>query len=96
MTRMTLPPTHSNFPHPALLHAICAIGANWCAPAVHEKSTVARTLNGVGGKHVDFGTWQSGLAKDAVQEGLNTGNRMFDVVRSMVSGLFLFCSRSIS
>ncbi|RXK41931.1 hypothetical protein M231_00652 [Tremella mesenterica] len=29
--RLTLPPTHPDFPHPALLHAICAVAARYTA-----------------------------------------------------------------
>lgn len=31
-----------------------------------------------------FGLKQAALGKEAIQEGLNTGNRLFDVVRAMV------------
>lgn len=33
----------------------------------------------------DFASRQVTLAKDCVQDGLDTGNRLFDVVRAMVS-----------
>lgn len=31
MARLALPPTHANFPHTALLHAICAVTARYSA-----------------------------------------------------------------
>lgn len=37
MARLKLPPTHNNFPHTALLHAICAVTARYTA-AVHTIS----------------------------------------------------------
>jgi len=33
MTRLALPPSHPDFPHPALLHAICAVAARYSATA---------------------------------------------------------------
>jgi len=45
LARLELPPTHRNFPHTALLHAICAVTARYTA-AVHTISveeTVRRT-----------------------------------------------------
>ena len=35
-------------------------------------------------KSMSFGLKQAAYAKDAVQDGLNTGNRLFDVVRAMI------------
>ena len=31
MARLALPPRHPDFPHPALLHAICAVAARYSA-----------------------------------------------------------------
>jgi hypothetical protein len=86
LSRLALPPTHSNFPHPSLIHAICAIATSWCAPALYERSRVARTYDEKTGREVNFGLHQASVAKETVHEGLNSGNRMFDVVRAMVSG----------
>lgn len=46
---------------------------------------MTRTINGQAVADANFSVWQSGLAKTAVGNGLDTGNRMFDVVRAMVS-----------
>ena len=35
-------------------------------------------------KSMSFGLKQAAYAKDAVQDGLNNGNRLFDVVRAMI------------
>jgi hypothetical protein len=51
---------------------------------VYERSNAAKAVDGKG-KIVPFGLRQASLAKEAVHDGLNTGNRMFDVVRAMVS-----------
>ncbi|WVW83215.1 hypothetical protein I302_105233 [Kwoniella bestiolae CBS 10118] len=103
LSRMALPPTHSNFPHPALIHAVCAAAAAWCSPEIYEKSTRGKGRDffdttgagmygndvlgsqGKGSKaNLTFGLRQASFAKEAVQEGLNTGNRLFDVVRAMI------------
>jgi hypothetical protein len=31
LSRLSLPPTHDNFPHPAVLHAVCAVAARYTA-----------------------------------------------------------------
>lgn len=94
-SRLALPPTHANFPHPSLIHAICAAAAAWCAPAVYEQSASFKggcflpagnsgnEQEREGGK-MSFGLKQAFYGKESVQDGLNTGNRMFDVVRAMV------------
>jgi hypothetical protein len=84
LARMALPPTHSNFPHPALIHAICAASAGWCISPVWEKSQMLNPVDFIQKDGLTFGMRQAAYAKDAVQDGLNTGNRLFDVVRAMV------------
>jgi hypothetical protein len=58
--RLRLPPTHPNFPHTSLLHAICAVSARYSA-AVHTISTdewVRRVDGRLGAKGVPVpGTW---------------------------------------
>jgi len=48
-------------------------------------------------KSMSFGLKQAVYAKDAVQDGLNTGNRLFDVVRAMIilSRVFIDDTRCI-
>ncbi|WVO12766.1 hypothetical protein L204_100374 [Cryptococcus depauperatus] len=95
LARMTLPPTHSNFPHSSLIHAICAIAATWCDPGIYIKSTRDRQWakneestnirRDSGSKTTgDFGLRQITFAKEAVRCGLDTGDRLFDVVRAMI------------
>ncbi|KAL7422208.1 hypothetical protein Q5752_002854 [Cryptotrichosporon argae] len=84
LARLQLPPTHSNFPHPALIHAMCASAAAWCAPSIYEGSAAFKAPKGSADPSMTFGARQAAHAKDAVTEGLNTGNRLFDVVRAMI------------
>ncbi|OWZ59311.1 hypothetical protein C356_01070 [Cryptococcus neoformans c45] len=94
LARMALPPTHSNFPHPALIHAICAAAAARCPEEVYSKSTRDKQweklefsvgcISDSESVRTGFGLRQTMFAKEAVQDGLNTGNRLFDVVRAMI------------
>ncbi|BEI93175.1 uncharacterized protein CcaverHIS019_0508030 [Cutaneotrichosporon cavernicola] len=97
MARLNLPPTHSNFPHPALLHAICSLTASWIEPTPdnitsffpsvdYDKDKIAFMIQTVTTKvdGMPFSLRQAAFGKDAIQDGLNTGNRLFDVVRAMI------------
>ncbi|GMK55398.1 hypothetical protein CspeluHIS016_0204540 [Cutaneotrichosporon spelunceum] len=97
MARLNLPPTHSNFPHPALLHAICSLTAAWIEPttddlashfppADYDKDKIAFMVQTATTKvdGMPFSLRQAAFGKDAIQDGLNTGNRLFDVVRAMI------------
>ncbi|KAL7412011.1 hypothetical protein BDY24DRAFT_394313 [Mrakia frigida] len=42
VTRMALPPTHELFPHPAVLHSICAIAARYTSLPLHAPADVIR------------------------------------------------------
>lgn len=78
--RMQLPPTHSDFPHPSLLHAICALSASWG----NNVEVDAPAVDGRSGGKITMSQQQASYAKVAVQDGLNTGNRLMDVVRAMI------------
>lgn len=99
LSRLALPPTHSNFPHPSILHGICALTATWCQPSLYEgtntkippvnfdsKTAFFDETGKQGGKpsSMPFSLRQAAFGKDAVLDGLNTGNRLFDVVRAMI------------
>ena len=94
LARLALPPTHSNFPHPALIHAVCSCAAAWCEPRVYQGSskygssasfgTGSGSEEAMNGKSSAFGLQQAAYGKEAIQDGLNTGNRLFDVVRAMI------------
>lgn len=97
MARLALPPTHSNFPHPALLHAICSLTSSWIEPTSDylsnqyndpklDEGRVAFMVRKVTLKvdGMPFSLRQAAFGKDAIQDGLNTGNRLFDVVRAMI------------
>jgi hypothetical protein len=98
LARMALPPTHQNFPHPSLLHAICACASLWCAPAVYSQSAMTNHIPllfsmpnsekfakfSMTPQAPTFSSVQADLAKASINEGLNTGHKLFDIVRAMV------------
>ncbi|EKD04083.1 hypothetical protein A1Q2_01558 [Trichosporon asahii var. asahii CBS 8904] len=97
MTRLSLPPTHSNFPHPSLLHSICAISSAWCDPKVYDPNGQAPDPTATRAEFfsrsgptpaapeiLPFSLRHAAFAKDAIHDGLNTGSRLFDVVRAMI------------
>ena len=96
LARMALPPTHQDFPHPALLHAICSCASLWCAPAVYAQSTTIsdnpflRHTSEKWGKpiiqpaNMSFSAQQAELCKELIQEGLTSGHKLLDVVRAIV------------
>ena len=95
LARLALPPTHSSFPHPSLIHAICSSASAWCSPALYQtardKGKTSLGFNDPTSResfsntnNMDFGLKQAAHGKEAVQDGLNTGNRLFDVVRAMI------------
>lgn len=84
-SRMQLPPTHSDFPHPSLLHAMCALASSWgFDPQVKDASTPPEGRETQPTPSVSLSQQQAAYAKEAIQEGLNTGNRLMDVVRAMI------------
>lgn len=52
MQHLALPPTHANFPHPALLHAICAVTARYSAAVKMEsvEESLRRTNSAIEGQ----------------------------------------------
>jgi hypothetical protein len=95
MARLALPPTNANFPHPALLFAICALASSWCDPSVYMKGQRHRMGFSVPGvSDPSFAGRMAALGKEEVQMGLNTGNRLFDVVRAMIIFTRFFVDQS--
>lgn len=73
MDRLRLPPTHPDFPHASLLHAICAAAATHttCVASLHPEA-LERMLMRVNAKGMplelfdDFGLAQAYAAKRAI------------------------------
>lgn len=97
LTRVRLPPTHKNFPHAALLHAICAVAASHTAwvnsvPPESIEETANRAIST--GKNMedieDFGLAQAFASRRAMDQSatccaMGSGQLMFELVQAAVS-----------
>jgi hypothetical protein len=98
--RIRLPPTHTDFPHASLLHAICALAAShtaWVNSIPPEKIEEAATRAIASGQNMedieDFGLAQAFAARRAMDQSatccaMGSGHLMFGLVQAAV-GLFL-------
>lgn len=68
-SRLSLPPCHPDFPHPALLHAICGCAARWADGNDYRES---------------FITDQVTLCKKAIFDALEDPTSLLDTVRALV------------
>ena len=94
--RIRLPPTNKNFPHAALLHAICAIAANHTAwvnsvpPDLMEETATRAISTGKNMEEIeDFGLAQAFAARRAMDQSatccaMGSGQLMFELVQSAV------------
>jgi len=102
MTRLRLPPTHTDFPHPALLHAICACASTFTAwvntlppealeEAIERHKEMYGSLEGI----EDFGLAQAEAAQRAISVStqsclVQSGNVMVEICQANVG--FRHCS----
>ena len=100
LTRVRLPPTALNFPHPSLLHAMCAMAAPYTA-WVHsippeqieetlEKANISGSLQSGLQDSGDFALTQAELAANSVKTSayncmMGPGNTMFEIAQATVS-----------
>ncbi|KAF8527976.1 hypothetical protein BU17DRAFT_81209 [Hysterangium stoloniferum] len=76
MTSLTLPPTHADFPHPALLHAICASASRWTSPDSHI---------GPDGKRRDrFAEFHAQKTRAYIDQTMKTGAQIFQVLQACI------------
>jgi hypothetical protein len=99
MTRVKLPPTHTDFPHASVLHAICAVASTHTAwvnslppealeDAIKRQILIGNTLENI----EDFGLSQLEAARRSIHESTNIcamgpGRMMFEVLQANVSVL---------
>jgi hypothetical protein len=93
--RLSLPPSHVHFPHPALLHAICAVAARYSAAV--KIDTVAESITRY---NAGFETPEDDIAaiscfaernsRYAVSEmkraGMLKGRKFFEMIQAQVRG----------
>ncbi|WVW80553.1 hypothetical protein I302_102538 [Kwoniella bestiolae CBS 10118] len=98
MTRLALPPTHAEFPHVALLHAICATAARYtaavkCRPvaeAVEKTNQDAKRANGKGLPYDDpadetcFSERNARYAMNALRFEHVSGRGLLDMLQAMI------------
>lgn len=94
--RVRLPPTHKDFPHASLLHAICAIAATHTAwvnsipPEKVEETTTRAIACGQNLEEIeDFGLAQAFAARRAMDQSatccaMGSGSLMFGLVQAAV------------
>jgi hypothetical protein len=94
--RVRLPPTHKDFPHPSLLHAICGIAASHTAwvnsipPEKVEETTTRAIAAGHNLEEIeDFGLAQAFAARRAMDQSatvcaMGSGATMFGLVQAAV------------
>lgn len=99
MTRLRLPPTHPDFPHPSLLHAICAAAATYTAcvnslppealdESVDRHKAMYGTIEGV----EDFGLAQAEAGQKSIRMSTQTcmmgpGNMVVEITQASVGFL---------
>lgn len=97
--RARLPPTNKNFPHPSLLHAICAIAAPHTAwvtsvpPDLVEEMATRAIASGQNLEEIeDFGLAQGFAARRAMDQSftscvMGSGHMIFEIVQASVRSL---------
>ena len=100
MSRIRLPPTSPNFPHPSLLHAICATASQHTAwvnslpPEALEAAVVRNHLLGIDFENLeDFGLAQAESSGRSMRHALMTcsmgpGSMLFEMIQAEVWGSF--------
>ncbi|OCF78937.1 hypothetical protein I204_00881 [Kwoniella mangroviensis CBS 8886] len=98
LTRLALPPTHADFPHVALLHAICATAARYtaavkCRPvpeAIEKTNQDAKRANGKGLPYDDpadetcFSERNARYAMNAMKFEHVSGRGLLDMLQAMI------------
>lgn len=97
MSRIRLPPTNESFPHPCLLHAICAVASphtawvNSLSPEALERAIGKAASAGSSLEFTeDFGLSQAAAARRAMDSGavacaFGSGEVVFEMVQASVS-----------
>ncbi|KAG9002928.1 hypothetical protein FRB94_003455 [Tulasnella sp. JGI-2019a] len=70
---MTLPPTHPDFPHPALLHAICASASRWTLASMYSRDTRR-------GDRDKFAEFHANKTRMYIDQTIASGQNIFSVL----------------
>lgn len=94
-SRLSLPPSHVHFPHPALLHAICAVAARYSAAVKIDSvaESIARYNAGFETPEDDIAAISCFAERNtryAISEmkraGMLKGRKFFEMLQAQVSG----------
>jgi hypothetical protein len=99
LLRMTLPPTHHDFPFPAILHAMCASTARYVGGVYNE--TIALDLSFQAPDRPDdprlipdFGRRHAGLAKEIIERNLANGQNIYPCAQALAVLMHHFYSEA--
>ncbi len=99
LLRMTLPPTHHDFPFVAILHAMCAataryvggvyneeikVNASWQAPDIPDEPRMI----------MDFGKRHAAIAKEIVERNLTKGQNLYPCAQALAVLMHHFYSEA--
>lgn len=108
MARLRLVPTHADFPHPALLHAICATAGGYTAwvtsiPPQHVEARVQEILTSGGNLEdiADFSLAQAESARRAIHQtshlcSWGSGRKLIDVLQAEVLMGEVYCQKGFT
>ncbi|KAG9015645.1 hypothetical protein FRB90_004598, partial [Tulasnella sp. 427] len=74
---MNLPPTHPDFPHPALLHAICASASRWTVATKSTRMTAK-------GERDRFAEFHAAKTRSYIDQTIATGQNIFSVLLASI------------
>lgn len=77
MIAMSLPPTHPDFPHPALLHAICASASRWTTATKSTRMTAK-------GERDRFAEFHAAKTRTYIDQTIATGQNIFSVLLASI------------
>jgi hypothetical protein len=98
-SRLSLPPSHVHFPHPALLHAICAVAARYSAAVKIDSvaESIARYNAGFETPEDDIAAISCFAERNtryAISEmkraGMLKGRTFFEMLQAQVSGPVMY------
>src|SRR5689334_12110435 len=86
LSNLNYPPTHPDFPHPALLHAICATSSRFTLRGRLDASTNSLSMSPQGGGGAPlrdkFAEFHANKTRAYVNQTMSNGRNIFDVLQA--------------
>ncbi|KAH7104453.1 hypothetical protein BKA62DRAFT_692280 [Auriculariales sp. MPI-PUGE-AT-0066] len=73
---LILPPTHPDFPHPAILHAMCASASRWTSPELQFTAQPRRRDR--------FAEFHAKKARSYIDSTMSSGSQIFSVLQACI------------